>query len=265
MRRARTIFAGCVLAVVASLLLARTHPFGNVGLYGSQVSQRPMMEHSSVPPEVLATLVGKCSDCHSMQTRAPFYGRFAPVSWLMERDIAEGRKKMDLSQWETLPEDRRQTLMAKMVQEIKARDMPPLQYRMIHWDARITDDDVRNFSQWARSSGSGEESTVQVKSEGDANQGRNVFERRCVGCHSLDRDGEGPRLRGVYGRSSGSAPGFGYSSALKQAHIAWNDRTLEQWLADPDTLVPDNNMEFRVAKAQERQDLIAYLKQLSGG
>ena len=68
-------------------------------------------------------------------------------------------------------------------------------------------------------------------------------------------------MQDVYGRTSGVVPGFGYSAALKQAHIVWNDTSLEHWLADPDTLVPGNNMEFRVAKPQERRDLIALLKQ----
>jgi cytochrome c len=48
---------------------------------------------------------------------------------------------------------------------------------------------------------------------------------------------------------------------LKNAHIVWNDMTLEQWLTDPDTLVPGNNMGFHVAKPQERRDLISFLKQ----
>jgi cytochrome c len=42
--------------------------------------------------------------------------------------------------------------------------------------------------------------------------------------------------------------------------VIWNDATLEKWLSDPDLLVPDNNMSFSVPKAEERRDLIAYLK-----
>jgi len=68
-------------------------------------------------------------------------------------------------------------------------------------------------------------------------------------------------LAGVYGRTSGAVPGYPYSAELKQAHIIWNDKSLEQWLADPDTLVPDNDMVFHVAKPEERRDLIAFLKQ----
>jgi cytochrome c len=76
----------------------------------------------------------------------------------------------------------------------------------------------------------------------------------------METDREGPRLRGVYGRPSGAVAGFGYSEALKKAHLVWNDSTLDQWLADPDKLVPGNAMEFHVAKAEERRDLIRFLK-----
>ena len=52
-------------------------------------------------------------------------------------------------------------------------------------------------------------------------QGKELFEKRCSGCHALDKDKEGPRLRGVYGRTSGTVPSFKYSDALKAAHITW--------------------------------------------
>jgi cytochrome c len=80
----------------------------------------------------------------------------------------------------------------------------------------------------------------------------------------MDQDREGPRLRGVFGRTSGAVAGFDYSPALKKAQVVWNETTLEQWLADPDTLVPGNNMEFHVAKPQERRDLIRFLKESAG-
>jgi cytochrome c len=102
---------------------------------------------------------------------------------------------------------------------------------------------------------------AQSGSEGDPARGKQVFEKRCTGCHAMDQNREGPRLRSVYGRTSGEVPAFDYSAALAQAHIVWSDRSLEQWLADPDTLVPGNNMEFHVAKPQERRDVIAFLKQ----
>jgi cytochrome c len=95
-------------------------------------------------------------------------------------------------------------------------------------------------------------------------RGKETFEKRCGGCHSLDRDKEGPRLRGVYGRPAGSVSSFNYSTALKSAHISWDAESLDKWLADPDKVAPDTDMAFHVDKAEERRDIIAYLKDLSG-
>ena len=91
--------------------------------------------------------------------------------------------------------------------------------------------------------------------------GKEVFEKRCGGCHALDRDKEGPRLRSVYGRVAGSADSFQYSEALKKSKITWTDVTLDQWLTDTEKLVPGNDMTFHVEKAAERAEIIAYLKQ----
>ena len=95
-----------------------------------------------------------------------------------------------------------------------------------------------------------------------AGGGKELFEKRCSGCHALDRDKEGPRLRGVYGRVAGSVDSFQYSDALKKSKITWTDETLDQWLTDTEKLVPGNDMTFHVEKGAERADIIAYLKQV---
>lgn len=269
-RRAVAISAGGLVLALSSLLLARAHPFGNAGLYapryaGPRHGPAVIMEHTAVPPSVRDLLTTKCADCHSAQTRAPLYGRFAPVSWLMERDIVQARNAMDLSLWEKYSAEEQEVLKAEIVSQAKARSMPPLQYRVIHRNATITDTDVAVLTEWAR----GKllriaDSPGQIAMEGDALRGKDVFERRCTGCHAMEQDREGPRLRGVFGRASGSVARFDYSPALAKAHLVWDERTLEQWLADPDALVPGNNMEFHVGKPQERQDLIRFLRDSAG-
>jgi cytochrome c len=203
-------------------------------------------------------LVGKCADCHSNETRWPVYARVAPGSWLIESDIVEARKKMDLSRWEQIPADQQEVLMAKIVEEAKSGDMPPVQYRLLHWDAKLSKGDVQTLSMLGKS-GSGSEAALD--GDGDAARGKLVFEKRCMGCHAMDADREGPRLAGVFGRRAGSVAGFNYSAGLKNSGITWTDATLERWLTDPDLVVKDNNMSIGVPKAEERRDLIAYLKQ----
>jgi cytochrome c len=99
---------------------------------------------------------------------------------------------------------------------------------------------------------------------GDADRGKKLFEKRCTGCHSLDLDKEGPRLRNVYGRPAGSISTFKYSDALKSAHFTWDDVSLDKWLTDTESLIPDNDMSFHVPKADERADIIRFLKESSG-
>ncbi len=179
----------------------------------------------------------------------------------MERDIVQARKAMNLSDWEKYSAEKQGALKAEIVSQAKSHAMPPVQYRIVHWNARITDMDVQALTQWARGPSTGvAASTGQALTEGDALRGKDIFERRCTGCHAMEQNREGPRLRDVFGRTSGTVTGFDYSAGLAKAHIVWNETTLEQWLADPDAMVPGNNMEFQVAKPQERRDLIRFLR-----
>jgi cytochrome c len=93
--------------------------------------------------------------------------------------------------------------------------------------------------------------------------GQALFQKRCSGCHALDADHEGPRLRGVVGRAAGTVKTFQYSEALKNANHVWDETNLNKWLTDPESVVPDNDMSFQVPKQEERLAIIAYLKSLS--
>ncbi len=93
-------------------------------------------------------------------------------------------------------------------------------------------------------------------------RGKELFGRRCGGCHALDLDKEGPKLRGVYGRQAAGVAGFGYSDAMRKAGIRWDDASLDRWLRDPEAMVRDTDMAFRLVDGEERKAVIAYLKSL---
>lgn len=97
----------------------------------------------------------------------------------------------------------------------------------------------------------------------DPMRGKELFEKRCGGCHSLETDKEGPRLRGVFGRKAGSVSSFKYSDALKSANFVWDATYLDRWLTNTESVIPDNDMDFHVSKADERADIIEFLRALS--
>lgn len=93
-----------------------------------------------------------------------------------------------------------------------------------------------------------------------------VMFNRCSICHSNTRGASsrmGPNLFGVVGRRAGSYPGYDYSPALKKAGFVWTEAKLQSWLADPQKVVPGNNMPIAgIANPQQRADLAAYLATL---
>jgi len=107
-------------------------------------------------------------------------------------------------------------------------------------------------------------SIVMAASAKDAVRGRETFEQRCTGCHALDKNKVGPPLRGVYGRKAGKDPGFTYSDAVKNASVVWDESTLDRWLTDTESVIPGNDMSFRMNDSADRANIIAYLKQLAG-
>jgi cytochrome c len=103
----------------------------------------------------------------------------------------------------------------------------------------------------------------KAEAAGDAAAGEKVF-ALCAACHST-KAGEnkiGPSLAGVFGRKSGSEPGYDYSPALKSAGITWDEQELEKFLANPAGDVHGTKMTINVPTAQDRENVIAYLKTL---
>ena len=101
--------------------------------------------------------------------------------------------------------------------------------------------------------------------EGDAANGEKVF-RRCIACHVIDQETNrlGPHLVGVYGRHAGAVDGYNYTQGLADADFVWDEATLDPWLADPKAVIPGTRMVLKLAKPEDRADVIAYLKSLNG-
>ena len=113
------IWVVAFLTVVSVIGLGCLHPFGDPRVEPAK-GLGTLLQGAKMPADAKAVLVTKCADCHSSETRWPVYARIAPGSWLIERDIVEARKKMDLSRWEQLPEEKQEVLTAQIIQEIKS-------------------------------------------------------------------------------------------------------------------------------------------------
>lgn len=108
-----------------------------------------------VPAEIKTLLETSCYDCHSNQTRWPWYSRIAPVSWLVAHDVEEAREHLNFSEWGLLDFEEQAELIEEIWEEVEEGEMPLWFYLPLHPEAQIDDRDRRILKEWA-SSGSSE-------------------------------------------------------------------------------------------------------------
>jgi len=98
----------------------------------------------------------------------------------------------------------------------------------------------------------------------DADNGRNLFLRRCHNCHSVGpgaQSGFGPQLNDLFGRQAGSLPGYNYSEAMRHAGFAWDREALMAFLRDPGEKVPGTKMRFwGIGDRDDLRDIADYLE-----
>jgi hypothetical protein len=93
-------------------------------------------------PETRALAKQACFDCHSNETEWPAYASIAPASWLVQRDVNEGRAVLNFSEW-----TRRQEEAKEAAEEVLEGEMPPAAYMLVHAHARLNAADRDRLAQ----------------------------------------------------------------------------------------------------------------------
>lgn len=138
MTRMQKVGLGTVAAIVAIQLVpvSRSNP--------------PVTGSVRAPEEVEAVLRRSCFDCHSNETVWPWYARVAPVSWLVARDVKEGREELNFSEWAGYAAEDRNETLEDIEEVIDELEMPLPIYIRMHAEARLTDAERALLIGWAR-------------------------------------------------------------------------------------------------------------------
>jgi len=134
----RSLIALATLAIVIQFVpVSRTNP--------------PVTGEIPAPDEVKAVLKKSCYDCHSNESKWPWYSHVAPFSWLVVHDVNEAREKMNFSEWNKLSADRQARRLRGSMEEIDDKEMPLKIYLPMHPDARLSETDIATLRAWITS------------------------------------------------------------------------------------------------------------------
>ncbi len=108
----------------------------------------PVVSETPMPPAVKEILKRSCFDCHSNETRWPWYGYVAPVSWLVVKDVTEGREHLNFSEWDNLSLKKKRKRLEECVEEIEEEKMPMPIYLITHPKARVAPEELALLRNW---------------------------------------------------------------------------------------------------------------------
>lgn len=109
----------------------------------------PVTGEVSTPPAVGALLRRACYDCHSNETRWPWYSHVAPVSWFVAGHVHDGRDDLNFSEWPVFDLEGQDLAMEDIQKQMRKHGMPLKSYLLIHPEARLTDAEYDTLARWA--------------------------------------------------------------------------------------------------------------------
>ena len=100
--------------------------------------------------EVTAVLQRACYDCHSNDTRWPWYSNVAPMSWFVIDHVNHGRRFLNFSDWQSYDKQKKATQLQLIGDTVRVNMMPLSSYTLVHGDAKLSDDDKKLIGEWVK-------------------------------------------------------------------------------------------------------------------
>lgn len=148
------------VVVVSSVFI---HPFGHVK---RAKAHKPLLQGAKVEPAVYDMLKNSCRNCHSDETRWPWYSYVAPVEWLIEKDVWDARGHFNMSHWDEYTSEQQTQILAEISVMIRDQKMPLRRYLFMHPGAKLNKEDISLIDQW----GHKERKRVRIEGERPPNQ-----------------------------------------------------------------------------------------------
>ncbi|MBE0643761.1 MAG: heme-binding domain-containing protein [Bacteroidetes bacterium] len=137
------------LRLVLSALFA---VFVIIQFFQTDHANPPVRAEISAPPAVKAVFRRACYDCHSNETVWRWYSYVNPMGWLVGGHVADGRRRLNFSEWETLDAQKKYHMKQEIIEQVEEGEMPLQSYLLLHSDAKLSAEDRGAITRWAQDS-----------------------------------------------------------------------------------------------------------------
>ncbi|QNM85872.1 heme-binding domain-containing protein [Polaribacter pectinis] len=100
---------------------------------------------NNVPNNIKNKLQVSCYDCHSNNTKYPWYNKIQPIAWFLEEHIKDGKKELNFSEWGSLTNRRKVSKLRSIIKQIESGEMPLNSYTLIHKDAKFSSEETNEI------------------------------------------------------------------------------------------------------------------------
>ena len=159
-----------LIAGVVGFGVLQIFPAKVLGVHTEDIGTNPPARYKlDAPPEVETILRRSCYDCHSNETKWPLYARIAPGSWLMARDVHNGRNHLNFSDWADVDDDEKKTDLENCWEQVESGEMPKWFYVYpFHMSAKLSAADKALLKGYFLKGGAGDAKKAQEKAQGKA-------------------------------------------------------------------------------------------------
>jgi hypothetical protein len=112
-----------------------------------------LLASNAPPPQVAALLKNACYDCHSSETKWPWYSYVAPISWSLVQHVNDARESLNFSEWPHDAPKRARKKWRRIAEAVDANEMPLPSYTWIHSQSRLTAQQRKQLVEWAQQKG----------------------------------------------------------------------------------------------------------------
>ncbi|MEO6731934.1 MAG: heme-binding domain-containing protein [Ferruginibacter sp.] len=142
MSKAKKILLGLLVLFIAMQFIRPAHNASNT------VQAADMVTHFNTPSNVAGILSASCYDCHSSNTRYPWYANVQPIGWLLANHVKDGKGELNFSEFTTYSKRRQLSKLKSILNSIKDGSMPLSSYTLLHNDAKLSEDSKASLIQW---------------------------------------------------------------------------------------------------------------------